>query len=273
MAERLASQGRPRADSENMPGCKPKADILCNQKVKGDVAYLIRVREDWGTRQSYHVKYMKDFEVLHKLLKAASETEGTKAAITEFSDLPYSGSRFGFRRNLSALGVGSFLDKQHDGLQEYLSTIFSQIPNLSADSNLQDFFPDDVPEKDMDQHKAMMLEAHSSPTLAMAKGNWRVPGSDRLWTVDEKGIALLDGKHRGAEYDLKEEGSKVDIRIFRADGWEVDICRSTPDVLIWTLNYGDDELVWAREPESKAAEHFKKLAAEQAPAESLFPGK
>jgi len=245
-----------------------------NAKVKGDVAYLIRVREDWGTRVSYHVKYMKDFELLYKLLKAASEAEvGEGSAISVLPELPASGSRFGFRRNMSALGVGNFLDKQHGGLQEFLSTIFSQIPNLSADSNLQEFFPDEVPEKDQDQYKGMMLEAHASPTLAQVKGNWRVPGSDRLWTVDEKGIALLDGKHRGVEYDVKEEGTKTEHRIFRTDGWEVDICRSTPELLIWTLDLGDDELVWAREPESKAAEHFKKLAEVEAPPESLFPGK
>lgn len=273
MAELLNVAGRGRVESENVPGCKPKGDILLNQKVKGDVAYLIRLREDFDTRITFHIKYMKDFELLDKLLRAAAEAEGSESAISVLPDLPTSGSRFGFRRNMSALGVGNFLDRQHEGLQNYISTICSQIPNLSADSNLQDFFPDDIPEKDMDQYKIMMLETHSSPTLAQVKGNWRVPGSERLWTVDEKGIALLDGKHRGAEYDIKEEGTKLELKIFRADGWEVDICRSTPDLMIWKLDTSDEELVWAREPEAKAAEHFKKLAAVEAPPESLFPGK
>merc|ERR1712194_798980 len=95
--------------------------------------------------------------------------------------------------------------------------------------NLQEFFPDEVPEKDQDQYKGMMLEAHASPTLAQVKGSWRVPGSERLWTVDEKGIALLDGKHRGVEYDVKEEGTKTEHRNFsRRSFRRSPICRLTP---------------------------------------------
>lgn len=258
------SKARPRAQSENEPGCKPKADILLGKKVHADVAYLIRLREDWDTRVTFHIKSMKDFEELNKKLKAASESETKECAIAVLPELPISGSRFGIRRNLSALGVGSFLDRQHEGLQQYIQTILLQVPNLSADENLQAFFPDEVPPGDIPLHKAMKADIFSSPTLAQIKGFWRVPGSDRIWTIEESGRALLDNKWRGEEYDLHEHGTVgIDLAVDRTDGWAIDIPRSSKDQLIWSFAGGEaeDELVWNREPDVSAAAHFKELAA------------
>lgn len=246
--------GRPRAKSENLAGCKPRSDVITAKTVHGDTLYLIRLREDWDTLHTFHVKKLSEFKELDKALREsdkAAVAAGEERVITVLPDMPEEG-RFGLRRQLSKIGMSGFLDRQHQAVQGYMDTIMSQIPGMQADRNLQLFF---AGAKDPEQEELLqrwVVEVRSGINLSSMAGNWKPCGYDHTWTIEESGKAMLDGVHRGTEYDLTESGQGLELAISRLDGWKVDIEKSSINHLFWYMP-GQADLEWVREGSEAAA--------------------
>lgn len=95
--------------------------------------------------ERYYLRRYADFRDLLGALKTKLETD-KNAPIQSLPSMP-SEERFGFRRQLSNLGVGSFNQERLKGLQKYLELVMSQIPRMEAEPLVQDFFgPDPLPD-------------------------------------------------------------------------------------------------------------------------------
>jgi len=88
--------------------------------------------------ERFYLKRYSDFRELYAALKGKIE-DGTAEVVTDLPDLPAE-ERFGFRRSLSNLGMGSFLQVRRDGLQQYLDLILAQVPKLEAEPMVGEFF-------------------------------------------------------------------------------------------------------------------------------------
>merc|ERR1719433_1111194 len=91
----------------------------------------------------------------------------------------------------------------------------------------------------------MILEARFGINLRTIAGNWTQSDFGYIWTIASTGTAFLDGQHRGAEYDLAEQGEGMQMSISRLDGWKIDLEKSTTSHLFWTKP-GEPELEWVR---------------------------
>jgi len=234
--------------ADNISGSKPRADVLKHMPAGTDTLYLIRLREDFDTMQSYFIKKMSDFKTLNEKVVADDKvTPADKKCIQVVPTFPEE-SRFGLRRQLSKLGVSDFMDRQTSQVHQYLSQLVAQVPNMAADKNVQEFFSGKTPE-DEDMIKRLLAEVRAGMCLAALNGKWRPKDLDHVWTIEFTGKALLDGQYCGIEYDLleKQEGGRTIIT--RLDGWAVDVERSAADHLVWTFP-GQDDLDWIREPEA-----------------------
>merc|ERR1719270_2661776 len=76
----------------------------------------------------YFLKRFVDFKELHQALRAKIDN-GQPGPVKVLPELPKDES-FGFRRQLAAIGMSSFLQDRKDGLQKCLNAVFSQVPRL-----------------------------------------------------------------------------------------------------------------------------------------------
>lgn len=82
-------------------------------------------------------------------------------------------------------------------------------------------------------------------------GKWRVADGNMrgsVWTIEEGGRMLFNGKRFGAEYDLRRSGGP--FTIVSADGWMVTLDPREPDVLVWFKQGEDTRATWTRLPAS-----------------------
>lgn len=99
-------------------------------------------RQDYGnftfedTDRFYFKRYV-DFKDLYAALKEKSDNGQT--VIKNLPEIPQE-ERFGFRRTMSNIGVGSFMQKRRDGLQAYINDTLSQVPLLENEPLLAEFF-------------------------------------------------------------------------------------------------------------------------------------
>lgn len=228
-----------------------RADVITFKKVLGDTLYLVRLREDWDSLTSFHLKKLSEFEALDRCLRdtASSRPWGEAQIITILPELPPQGT-FGVRAQLSKIGMSCFLDRQHEDIQHYLDVLLAQVPNIAADSSLQGFFSSTRTQQDDELLMRMLVEARAGIGLQTLVGTWQQKGLGCTWTIDEAGKALLDGRRRGNQYDLLEQGGSVQLTISRLDGWKVDVEKSTTRHLFWRMP-GETEMEWTRVEEAE----------------------
>jgi len=218
--------------------CRPQIDVLISKTVPGDTLYLLRLREDFDSRISYHLKSLTQLREFDARLKAEADPQ----VLGEILNLPAKG-RLGLRRQLSKLGVSHFLERQHEGIQQYLETLVAQVPAISADKNLQSFLSGSKTPEGERLINMFLLEARGGLSISSLGGTWRQEGSDRTWSVNDKGEASLDGEY--TSNTLSEQGEGLDRVISRRDGWKMDMEKSTARRLYWCLpGEVDDE--WHR---------------------------
>lgn len=222
-----------------------RADIITAKQCRGETLYLIKLREDWDSITTFHLKALSEFVELDARLREASRSTSFETPVfTEIPDLPEQ-SRLGVRSLLSKVGLSRFLERQQQAVQHYLNVLLAQVSNTAADAHLQEFFSGAKSPHIEELLNRMVLEARIGITLQALKGNWQQKGFGYIWTVDESGKAFLDGQHRGSEYDLMERGDSLRSTISRSDGWQVDIEKSTTNHVFWYLP-GEAELEWTR---------------------------
>lgn len=222
----------------------PKAEVIAAKALHSrETLYLIRLREDWDCLHSYHIKTLTEFRELDMRLRETCNFMPPEDRVIQQIPLLPEKSRFGLRGQLSKLGFGHFLDRQHEGIQNYISELLNQVPNTAADFNLQRFFSTPRTAEDKAAIRMMVMECRQGICLKSLKGRWKQ--SSHVWTIDETGRALLDGVHRGAGFDVVEQGEGLQMTIRRADGWRVDIEKSTAHTLYW-FKPGYADLEWTK---------------------------
>jgi len=98
--------------------------------------------------ERYYFKRFSDFRNLYTALKKKLDEDPDNARIKNLPELPKE-ERFGFRRQMSSLGMSSFMKARREGLQKYIDVVMSQLHKLEDDAILSDFFGDDaVPDVD-----------------------------------------------------------------------------------------------------------------------------
>jgi len=104
---------------------------------------------------------------------------------------------------------------------------------------------------DADASSSSSPAALRDSVLASVTGKWRVedgPMRGSVWTVEEGGRTLYNGKRFGSAYDLRESGPPNTLT--SPDGWTVTWDHRDPDSLVWS-KFGHSALVtWARLPQS-----------------------
>jgi len=223
--------------------CRPQIDVLISKTVPGDTLYLLRLREDFDSRISYHLMSLTQLREFDARLKAEADPQ----VLGEILNLPAKG-RLGLRRQLSKLGVSHFLERQHEGIQQYLETLVAQVPAISADKNLQSFLSGAKTPEGERLINMFLLEARGGLSISSLGGTWRQEGSDRTWSVNDKGEASLDGEYASLKYDLSEQGEGLDRIIIwrsRRDGWKLDMEKSSARRLYWRLA-GEADVEWQR---------------------------
>lgn len=219
---------------------RAQIDVLTSKPVPGDTLYLLRLREDFGSRISYHLKSMTQFREFDARLRAEADPQVFK----EILDLPANG-RLGLRRQLSKVGFGDFLERQQDGIQQYIEILVHQVPAISADKNLQSFLSGAVTPEGERLINMFLSEARGGLSISSLVGTWRQEDSNRTWSVNDRGEASLLGDTTGHKFDLLERGQGLDRIISSRDGWKVDLEKSTPHHLYWCLP-GEADVEWQR---------------------------
>lgn len=248
---------------------RPKVYILRWITLAGETMYVIRLTQPQRNDTQWFLKSYGQFTILQVNLKAAIEKRGwgDYGAITHVPELPADGT-FGIRRRLSAMGLNDFLDKQKEGLQLFMNELMVQVPDISAELLIQQFFsPASTQEGHQDLIDEAIVEASADVTLPALKGYWKLRGSMHVWSLAENGQAQLNGKYRGPDYDIKETGDGVQRNIYRADGWYVDLQRSSANAMIWTKP-GQADLEWVRDKPEHAEALLKKYATKRAELEA-----
>lgn len=244
---------------------RPKAVVLGHKGFNGERLFCIRLTLPKQDDRKWFFKPYSAFVSLGEALTEGAEKSvwGQQGALSHIPEL-VPDEKFGIQRRLSLLGLNDFLTKQQAALQSYLDELFVQLPDLAAEPHLEQFFSAAT---QLDAHRALMdeaiMEAGANVTIRQMAGYWKLKGSQHIWTLASNGKTMLNGKHRGEEYDLSEVGSGAQRTITRPDGWQVDIERSSENTTIWCKSgYHDAE--WTRENAEQAEALVKKYAAKRA---------
>eukprot|EP00443_Scrippsiella_acuminata_P038751 CAMPEP_0115256632 /NCGR_PEP_ID=MMETSP0270-20121206/46350_1 /TAXON_ID=71861 /ORGANISM="Scrippsiella trochoidea, Strain CCMP3099" /LENGTH=346 /DNA_ID=CAMNT_0002672299 /DNA_START=5 /DNA_END=1045 /DNA_ORIENTATION=+ len=262
-------------DHEEGSGCPYRVDIVDVRNIDSEVIYLVRFTETCNQKRNYFLKRYDDFKRLDEDLRNADQKRPSDeiTILAHLPDLPSNG-RFGFRRSLSKLGMSDFIDKQREALQQCMDTLIGQVPDLSTQPHLQAFFCkvgkakrgalNALEEQALQQEQMLMstmiADARSFVTLESVQGFWRLTTSQRIWQIMPDGIATLDGRHRGHQFDWIESGVGAERTIMRPDGWEIDLDKSTPQKLIW-LFPGKAVVEWVRVADDIAKEALQRVKA------------
>mmetsp|Transcript_77132 Transcript_77132/g.223220 ORF Transcript_77132/g.223220 Transcript_77132/m.223220 type:complete len:936 (-) Transcript_77132:33-2840(-) len=103
------------------------------------------------------------------------------------------------------------------------------------------------------------LRAEAPDPLAAAVGRWRVtdgPMTGSVWTIEEDGRALFNGKRFGTKYDLQLEfGPPLSLR---ADCWTVNLDLSSSKMLVWNKTGDPNIVIWRRISEPIARRESKR---------------
>lgn len=240
-------QGREKAEYD----VHPKADVIAVRALHNrESLYLIRLREDLDSQYSYHLKTLQDFADFDENIKRVFAQTPPENRVFQTLPIMPERSRFGLRGQLSKLGFGRFMDRQHEMVQNYVDVLLNQVPNTAADYYLQNFFVGVRTQEDQEMLRQMQFECRQEINMQTLKGHWR-QGS-HVWTVDATGKALFDGEPRGPKFDWHASGEGLSLVIERADGWQIDIEKTTPNHLYWNKP-GNVDLEWIRvghEPKS-----------------------
>jgi len=226
--------------------------------------YVIRLSLPDRQERQWYLKKYADFAALEGSLREGRDATGwgDQRAITHMPELPQD-ERFGIRRRLSLMGLTDFTEKQRLALQEFLDQLLVQLPSWDAEPLIEQFF---APITQMEVHKVPLeesiVEAGADVTMARMKGYWKLKGSQHVWTLEKTGKALLNGKHRGPDYDVTEVGEGAERKMTRPDGWEVDLEKSNINYLVW-YKAGHADLEWTRETTEAAEKLIAKYAAKR----------
>jgi len=214
---------------------QPKVDVIMSKTVPSDTLYLLRLREDMDSRTTFHLKSLTQFREFDARLRAEADPQ----VLSEFVDLPANG-RIGLRRQLSKVGWSHFLERQHEGVEQYLQTLIGQVSTVAVDKNLQGFFSGSRTPAGERLINAFLLEARGGRSISSFAGVWKCEGGQNVWMLSETGEATLNGQPNSA-YNLSEHGEGVDRRIVRCDGWQMDLERSSTECIYWHHPGSEDE--------------------------------
>jgi len=118
---------------------------------EGDAQMQLRgVGKQWIPKQDYdkfifedcdryYLKRFSDFKELYASLKAKLADSLQSTPIKNLPNFPTE-ENFGFRRQLSNLGMSSFMDQRREGLQKLLADLLSQVGRLEEEPLLAEFF-------------------------------------------------------------------------------------------------------------------------------------
>lgn len=244
--------------------------ILASRTIKKSTVYLVRLRREADFKMRFFLKKAVHFvTLLEKLqeeleLRVGETVFGERSEIKNIPDIPKLG-HFGFRASLSQLGLSDFLDVQGQKIQSSMDKLMCQVTHMKMGSTLANFFAESL---DVDVRANILewvVEMRAPVNLLSVGGFWRLDGSKRTWVLQEDGKALLDGKHRGDDYDLQETGDPETLHrsVWRKDGWNIDLERSTKDRLMW-VSPGQVELEWFRLPKAEADASLTKVQESKA---------
>lgn len=238
-AQMIAPPQSDRARVESSFACQPQVDLIMSKNVPGDTLYLLRLREDLDSRTSFHLKSLTQFREFHAHLCAEVDPQ----VLVPILDIPK--GRFGVRRQLSKVGMSHFLDRQHEGIEEYLQALIDQISTIAADKNLQGFFAGAKTPEGERLINTFLLEIRGGRTLSSFAGIWKQVGEHDLWTIRETGEIMFNGQCCDNTHGLCEHGEGVDRRISRGDGWQLDMERSTTQRIYWH-RAGCEDVQWTQ---------------------------
>lgn len=238
--------------------------VIASRMMGIETVYLARLRQAAHFTDGYFVKKGADFEALMAKLheyKGAAQTSSEASEIEVLPEMPQTG-HFGFRNAWSQLTQSTFLAEQASQIEVGMDSVLGQVTQFCNIPPLVDFFTES---EDPEQRKtidAWLESVRNSLTLFSMSGYWKRIGSPKIWTIFEDGTAYLDGRHRGADYDLFQETGNCTLSrtIYRNDGWHLDMDRSSKDKLIWVKPdqpagqpYGKPaEVVWCRMAKEEA---------------------
>lgn len=251
---------------------RPQVDILGVLFVGEQPVFLVRLLENQDTVVTYHLRKLSDFARLDiSLREAATARVWGDAPLAMVASLPegvVGGSDTGVRVSTvsrvvtEALRLNALkeeeLGEQRDGLQAYLQLLVAQVKSVKENRVLKAFFGP-YPLDDENVLNMLVTGLRSDISLKTMAGFWKLQGSIRVWKIQESGTVEIDGKYRGAMFDMKELGRGRNHRIKRGDDWEVDLDKSSPQKLVWR-KHGEARLVWRREDDELAHATLAKVA-------------
>merc|ERR1740123_474158 len=193
------------------------------------------------------------------MLKHMTESRGwserEQGAITHLPDLAEEDTGGMFSRADYA--------KQRVHLQDFMNQVLAQLPDLSSEPLLKQFF-----EKVAfaDERRGLLddaiFESGADVNMDTIAGYWKLKDSTHLWCIESDGRATLNGKHRGDEYDVVERGRGFERVLTRKDGWSIDLQKSTANTLFWH-SCTFREMEWTRVEKETAGRVIKKYVAKR----------
>lgn len=125
----------------------------------------------------------------------------------------------------------------------------------------QAFTPGGASSSSADPAINLYQEKAGSLFLNSLQGQWKVSESTcsnswdaGVWTIEQGGRCLFNGKHFGTEYDLFEPPSETHssgmaYTLQRNDGWTANVhFEATAPTLVWTLAGCSGHIIWKRMP-------------------------
>jgi len=226
-----------------------RVDVLSGKSIYWDTGYLIRLREDWDTIESFHFKRYSELCELDEQLRNAIKEGAAGAQMFTMPDLPAKRGWFGRRGSRKQAQVDDrFADEQHAGMQRYLEELLGQVPSISVDRNLQSFFSSEKSRQDMENLNALLLERRSRISLETMTGSWDRKGIQCTWIVDRSGDVVVEGPQRDVPFKLSMTGEGLSRKILRPDGYKLDIEKCSHMHLFWRKD-GESDLHWYRQAE------------------------
>jgi len=139
----------------------PKAQVSANYIISGKTYYLVKFA-DGDSKARYYLKHYDDFVAVRAALQQfIDEMPWNEAPISILPQLPETG-RYGFRRSLSKVGMGSFGQKLQEELDGWLHMILAQLPTLSVLPALDEFFgPDPLPASMSEEFRTKLEDVHA----------------------------------------------------------------------------------------------------------------
>jgi len=115
--------------------------------------------------ERWYLKRYFDFRNLYAALKHKIESDPTSSVIKDLPELPKE-ERFGFRRQMSSLGLSGFMAARREGLQKYIDEVMSHLKMLEDEALVAAFFGSNPLPAELDQKSQDILNARLNTLIA-----------------------------------------------------------------------------------------------------------